>query len=156
VVALEPVDNFHAGYRKLAEEAGLEDSNVEMYACDIETYVRELPTKKGQFDWIILGNVLCEVDNQISTLASIKHLLKPGGHVYFSEHIAAPKGTWARFVQDLINPWWRTAGGGCNCNRDSLLNLRNTPGFQIISWQYPRPQVLFGTFVLGLIQKKGN
>ena len=154
VVALEPVENFEAGYRKLATEAGLEDSNVEFYACDIETYVRDHPDRTASFDWVICGNVLCEVDDQVSTLQSVNHLLKPGGHVYFSEHIGAPQGTWARYFQDCLNPWWRTVGAGCNCNRDSLANLRKqAPGWTVISWQYSNFKVAMGPFVLGLALK---
>lgn len=153
VVAVEPCSNFHGGYRKLAIEAGLEESNIDVYAYDVETYIRAHPDQKASFDWVICGNVLCEVDDQTSTLQSVDHLLKPGGHVYFSEHIGAPSGTWARFFQNCFNPWWRTAGAGCNCNRDSLANLRTFSGWQVISWQYSNFKVCMGPFVLGLAVK---
>lgn len=154
VVALEPCENFHPTYRKLANEAGLEASDVDIHACAIETYLRDHPDRVASFDWVICGNVLCEVDNQGSTLEAVNHLLKPGGHVFFSEHVGAPPGTWARIFQDCINPWWRTAGAGCNCNRDSLANLRKqTLGWEVISWQYSHFKVAMGPFVLGLALK---
>ena len=155
---MQPVKNFHNGYRKLANEAGLEETNIEIHACDMETYVREHPDQTARFDWVICGNVLCEVDDQGSTLRSVNHLLKPGGYVFFSEHIGAPMGTWARFFQNCFNPWWRTAGAGCNCNRDTLVNLRNMntmapDGWQVISWHYSNLKVAMGPFVLGLALK---
>lgn len=131
-----------------------EDSQIECHACDIETYVREHPQQRATFDWVILGNVLCEIDDQISALQCINHVLKPGGHVYFSEHIGAPKGTWTRRLQDFINPIWRTAGGGCNCNHDSLENIQKTPGWQVIFWNYNGFKVGLAPFVLGLAMKK--
>ena len=155
VVALEPCENFHETYRKMADEAGLKVSNVEIHACDIETYRRKHLDRASSFDWVICGNVLCEVDDQLSTLETVNYLLKPGGHVYFSEHIGAPQGSWTRFFQDCFNPWWRTAGAGCNCNRDSLANIRSQmPSWQVISWQYNQFKVAMGPFVLGLARKR--
>lgn len=156
LVAIEPVVNFHETYKKAAVAAGMEESQVELHACDIETYVRDVPQAKGSFDWVILGNVLCEVSDQVSTLRSVQHLLKPGGKVYFCEHIAMPKDTWTRRLQDMINPVWRTVGAGCNCNRDSLVNIRNTPGWLVISWQYPDFRAGLGPWVLGLARKNTN
>ncbi|CAB9510870.1 Methyltransferase-like protein 7B [Seminavis robusta] len=153
LVGIEPVANFHQGYKKAAIEAGLNESQVEMHACDIETYVQNYPQEKSSFDLVVLGNVLCEVSDQMTTLSCVHQLLKPGGHVYFSEHLGMPKGTFARRVQDFVNPLWRTAGGGCNCNRDSLLNIRRTPGWQVISWQYYGFKVGLGPWVLGLAMK---
>jgi SAM-dependent methyltransferase len=156
LVAIEPVVNFHETYKTAAILAGMDESQVEMHACDIETYVRDVPEAKGSFDWVILGNVLCEVSNQVSTLRCVNHLLKPRGHVYFCEHVAMPKGTWTRRIQDLINPVWRTAGAGCNCNRDSLVVIRSTPGWEVISWQYSGYRAGLGLWVLGLAMKNTN
>ena len=69
------------------------------------------------FDWVILGNVLCEVPDPVAVVAHIDRLLKPGGKVYFSEHVAHPTGTWARALQDAVNPWWCVVSDGCHCNR---------------------------------------
>jgi len=153
VVALEPVSNFHDNYRRLAEDAGLQREQVEVYASDIESFVQDHPLRRATFDWVILGNVMCEVDDQHSTLRCINALLKPGGHVYFSEHIGSPRGTWQRKFQDWFNPIWNTAGAGCNCNRDSLENLRSMPDWQVISWNCKGFNVAMGAFVLGLAIK---
>mgnify|MGYP005851332041 CR=1 FL=1 len=153
LVALEPVPNFHKNYLLKALEAGLSESQVEIYDLVIESYIEKHPEAVGTFDWVILGNVLCEVEDQLSTLECINKLLKPGGHVYFSEHCGAPPGTWRRRLQDMINPVWQVAGGGCNCNRDSLANIRQA-GWQTVFWQYDRVKVMLGPFVLGLALKK--
>lgn len=156
LVAIEPCANFHNDYKKRALQAGLAESQLELHACDLETYLKDHPEKKGTFDWIVLGNVLCEVDDQQPTLQCIDQLLKPHkGRVYFSEHCGMPQGTWARWIQDRVNPLWRTAGAGCNCNRDSLANIKNT-GWQVVSWNYSALKVMLGPFVLGLAMKKGD
>jgi len=38
-------------------------------------------------DWIILGNVLCEIPDVDEALRILDRLLKPGGRVYYSEHV---------------------------------------------------------------------
>jgi SAM-dependent methyltransferase len=153
LVGLEPNLNFHESYKQKAIDAGLLESQVEIYNLVIESYVAENPKQLGTFDWIILGNVLCEVEDQLSTLNCVNQLLKQGGHVYFSEHIASPPGTWKRTIQNAINPVWQVASGGCNCNRDSLANIRQTPGWQVIFWKYDQITVAMGPFVLGLAIK---
>jgi SAM-dependent methyltransferase len=155
LIALEPIPNFHKNYRQKAIDAGMKETQIEVHGCVIESYMEKNPEMKASFDWVILGNVLCEVDNQQSTLNCVNQLLKPGGYVYFSEHVASPKGTWIRTLQDLVNPIWRTAGGGCNCNRDSLVNIRSIPCWQVIAWEYNGFQVGLGPFVLGLALKSG-
>lgn len=66
-----------------------------------------------QFDRIILGNVLCEVDDPVSFLKTVDTLLKPGGRVYFSEHVL--DSGWRRTLQELVSPWWALVSDGCHC-----------------------------------------
>ena len=143
MVAIEPVTMMHGKIRA---------------ACSIDslaivTALDHIPDK-GTFDWIVLGNVLCEVPNVPETLKQIHRLLKPGGYVYFSEHVACPRGTWARTWQDIINPLWRHVAGGCNCNRESISMLRQSNAWTVMDFSYPHVKVCGGHFVLGLAQKK--
>jgi len=80
------------------------------------------------FDWIVVGNVLCEVPNPHAVVAHVDRLLKPGGNVYFSEHHAHPDGTWARALQEAVNPWWCVVSDGCNCNRPTTWMQQFGPG----------------------------
>ena len=52
----------------------------------------ELTTTLGpaSVDWIILGNVLCELPEPEQQLRLLDSLLKPGGRVIFSEHVRDP------------------------------------------------------------------
>ena len=181
IVALEPVWELHGIIRaeadKQQQRRPQSDDNpndndcrpsLTILAMDVETYVKEQLPKGSKpeqlFDWVILGNVLCEVRDQQSTLRAIDQCLKPGGRVYFSEHVACStklscngKSFWLdcnRRFQSLINPWWRTVSGGCNVNRDTLDAIVAVPGWHVISWCFRRStSVIVGPMVLGLAQK---
>lgn len=87
----------------------------------------------GAFDSVVLGNVLCEVPNQEEALREVDRVLKPGGRVYFMEHVLHDRQGSSRerlqaTLQNAINWWWVVVSGGCNCNRDCI------PVFQSMGW----------------------
>lgn len=153
VIALEPVESMHPKIQKSAAEAGVVSDRLAVLACSIEEFLVSNPHMAGTFDWIVLGNVLCEVPRQDAALRVVDMLLRPGGKAYFSEHIGAPQGSWARALQDFVNPWWRTISGGCNCNRDTVDQIISMRGWHVVHWKYESVKVFMGPFVLGLIQK---
>ena len=160
IVALEPVCEMHKKIQAVAEQVGIDKEQLTILSCTFEEYVQlqqHEPNSLVQFDWIICGNVLCEVHHQRSTLESIQLLCKSGGHVYFSEHEAAPSGTWTRRMENWINPWWVTISGGCNCNRDTLQTIRsvlNPTDWELAVWEYPHLTVALGPSFLALARKK--
>jgi SAM-dependent methyltransferase len=108
------------------------------------------------FDWVILGNVFCEIPHPAATFIEIDRVLKPGGRVYFSEHIAYPRNTWLRTLQNVINPYWSVVTDGCNCNRDTLEVMKATlPQWEVLSWEFDGGTFPWiGRFVVGLCVKK--
>jgi SAM-dependent methyltransferase len=154
IVALEPCAEMHEKIRNAAEEADIDPTKLTLSTKPIEEYLENNPHEVGAFDWVILGNVLCEVDCQISTLRAVKDALKVGGRAYFSEHVGGQKGTIVRAIQDMINPMWRVVSGGCNCNRDTLESIRAIDELDVISWQFEGVKVCLGPFVVGMMQKK--
>lgn len=151
VVALEPIRELHTVIQQEAKEAGFEDYQITVLTNTVEEYAANNPNAP-LFDWVILGNVLCEVDDVPSTLSSVHKLLKPAGHVYFSEHVAAPHDTGARRMQECYNPLWSRISG-CNCNRESLHALEGMAEWNVVSWEMSHIKVFFGPFVMGLAQK---
>ena len=109
----------------------------------------------GGFDWVILGNVLCEVPDQEGVLGHVSRLLRPGGSVYFSEHIAHPPGTFLRWVQERLNPWWCCVSDGCNMNRPTLDRMldqfASRDGWVVQYWQVDVGMLV--PFVLGVATK---
>ena len=146
VVAVEPNLAMHEKIREAGKE--LQKLSIMRDLTDIASY----PSTASSFDWVIFGNVLCEVPHVPSTIAQVDSLLKPGGKIYFSEHIGDSPGTWRRCFQDWVNPLWRHAGGGCNCNRDSLDDLRKL-SYDVVAWKYEHVRVCMGPMVLGLALK---
>ena len=160
VVALEPVKDMHDEIQRVAQQVGIQIKRLTILPCTIEEFVnmKQFEARNTiRFDWIILGNVLCEVPDPLSTLENVKSLCKSGGHVYFSEHEGAPSGTWARRIENFMNPWWVTVSGGCNCNRDTLQMIKSvlTPDeWQVAVWLYPHFTVAMGPSFLALTLKK--
>ena len=153
VVALEPVAAMHDKIRTSAEKARIESNRLTILAEDVETYLKNNPEEVGTFDWAILGNVLCEVKCQKSTLAAVKNALRVGGHAYFSEHLGCQPGSLSRKLQDWFNPMWVIVSGGCHCNRDTLTEIQSVRGWEVIWWQYEGMKVCMGPFVIGLAKK---
>lgn len=151
VVIIEPVQALHHKIRGNAIAAGFKDYQVTIFGDSLENYVAS--QNNHLFDWVILGNVLCEVTDTKSTLHHIHKVLRPGGHVYFSEHCGSPDGSMKRKMQNFVNPWWRTISGGCNCNRDSLDSIEQMDQWDTISWKLSGIQVWGGPFIMGLARK---
>lgn len=151
IVALEPVTAMHSIIRQQAKSAGFQDYQVTVLPESIQEYYCTNPS--ASFDWVILGNVLCEVDDAESTLQHVHKLLKNGGHVYFSEHLGATPGGIRRRIQETINPWWKRVSGGCNCNRDSLHAIEGMADWEVVSWEMKNLSAMLGPFVMGLARK---
>lgn len=148
VVAVEPVVEMHPYIREAG--VGLKELAIRNSLDDV---LAEFP--QASFDWVILGNVLCEVPDIKQVLDQVDVLLKPGGHVYFSEHVACPSGSWSRWYQDMVNPCWRHVSGGCNCNRESVRILKEHR-WDVIEFTYTHLKVCLGPFVLGLAMKRSE
>jgi SAM-dependent methyltransferase len=153
VVALEPVQELHNAIKQQAKEWLPQETTLSISSLDLESYLHQYPKEASTFDWIILGNVLCEVKDVKSTLVSVDHALKECGIIYFSEHIGCDCSSWKRTIQDIVNPWYNIVSGGCNLNRDSLRLIQSMPNWRVVAWEYPSIQVGMGEFVVGLAHK---
>jgi SAM-dependent methyltransferase len=153
VVALEPVEGLHPAIQQQAKEWLPQEVTFSMSSLELESYLHQYPNEASTFDWIILGNVLCEVKDVTSTLVSVDLALKETGIIYFSEHIGCDCSSWTRSLQDLVNPWWKLVSGGCNLNRDSLRLIQSMPNWRVVAWEYPSMNVGMGDFVVGLAHK---
>lgn len=107
--------------------------------CKIEVvnkFVHELANTEEKYDYVIFGNVMCEVPDQEQFLKDIDLVIKPGGKVVFLEHVKRPEGTFWAKVQEWLNPFWVRASDGCNCNRNTLRTLKNHHGFESVDhWE---------------------
>jgi 2-polyprenyl-3-methyl-5-hydroxy-6-metoxy-1,4-benzoquinol methylase len=154
-VALEP--NVHL-QGQIA--ASVEDAAPTFPVTVVTCFSGELATagdgaERGTYDLVILGNVLCEVPCPEAVLADVDALLRPGGAVFFSEHVGSPRGSVKRAVQNLINWLWFTVSDGCNCNRDSVDTIRSVlKGYDVKTWEFREGGMIVDRFVLGCAIKK--
>ena len=151
VVAMEPNVHQHRHIKKHISTLPNLPADVTITSSFIENY-----PGSQLFDWIIIGNVFCEIADPATTFRELDRVLKSGGRVYFSEHIAFPRNNWRRILQNLINPYWSVVTDGCNCNRDTLDVMKAAlPHWQVVSWEYPGGSFPWiGRFVVGLCVKK--
>jgi ubiquinone/menaquinone biosynthesis C-methylase UbiE len=92
LTAVEP--NPHMAKRLVAKAR---DQGREVMV--VRETVESLPFEDDSFDSVVSTTTPCSVTDVSKALLEISRVLKPGGVLYFHEHVAA-KGGWVRKVQD--------------------------------------------------------
>ncbi|SCZ81544.1 class I SAM-dependent methyltransferase [Acidaminobacter hydrogenoformans] len=95
---------------------------------DVEVVYNEAPLEAlkvppSSFDSIVFTLVFCSVDDPLEGLQRVYELLKPGGKIYFIEHVM-PDHHHVRKAVNGINPHWRKIASGCNLNRETLETIK--------------------------------
>jgi ubiquinone/menaquinone biosynthesis C-methylase UbiE len=85
----------------------------------VEAGAEALPFPDASFDTVVCTLVLCSVEHAPRALIELRRVLRPGGSLLFLEHVRSDDPGTAR-LQNRINPVWRFATNGCNCNRPTL------------------------------------
>ena len=116
--------------RYLREEAARLEMPVELRVGTAD----HLPVEDGSVDAVISTLVLCCVPDQQQALREILRVLKPGGRLLFIEHVAAPRGSRLRRIQNWITPIWKRLGDGCHPNRETWRELEYA-GFGQVSYE---------------------
>ena len=86
----------------------------------------DLPFEDDSFDTAVATLVLCTVPDPASSLRELARVLKPGGRLFFIEHVRAQDPGLAKW-QDRLHPLWLRFGHGCNCNRPTLDTIEASP-----------------------------
>ncbi|XP_075551108.1 thiol S-methyltransferase TMT1A-like [Dermacentor variabilis] len=73
----------------------------------------------GHFDAVVITYVLCTAIDGKKIISECRRVLRKGGRLLFAEHVGHKKGTFSRFMQDLLAPLAQYMTGGCYMNRDS-------------------------------------
>jgi SAM-dependent methyltransferase len=89
--------------------------NVSLLECRLE----ELEIPESSLDSVVFTLVFCSVENASVGLEKVFKLLKPGGKIYFMEHVL-PHHHSMRTLAHKFNPMWSKAARGCNLNRETL------------------------------------
>jgi SAM-dependent methyltransferase len=88
----------------------------------------DLPFENGSFDSAVSTLVLCGVGDQARTLRQLRRVLRPGGRLYFMEHVRSDDPELARH-QDRMN-WLNRLVVRCECNRPTLAAIEEA-GFTV-------------------------
>ncbi|GAA3500886.1 class I SAM-dependent methyltransferase [Streptomyces prasinosporus] len=122
VIAVEPEPRL----RELATRAAAESSApVEVR----EGRAEELPVPDSSVDGVVASLVLCSIADVPAALAEAARVLRPGGRLYFYEHVRSADPRFAK-KQRRINMVWPLLTGGCNLDRDSEQAIRDA-GFTV-------------------------
>jgi len=152
-IGIEPNPYMHPYLRKEAERLGL---HVDLRRGNAEN----LETDDKSVDAVVGTLILCTVPDVSRTLQEVLRVLKPGGRFVFVEHVAAPRGSWRRRVQQLARPVWKALADGCHPDRETWLALENA-GFESVSLQhflipFPMAFPIVGPHIAGVATKKSR
>jgi len=136
VIAFEPDPFMLERAREKLDALGR--TNVDLRQAPAE----ELPVADASFDAVVSTLVLCTVRDVPRALAEMRRVLRPGGRVYFIEHVRG-EGVQGR-IRDLLQPIWSWFGAGCHPNRRTERALASA-GFdvevvergRIVPWMIP-------------------
>ncbi len=126
VIGLDPSE---ASWELAGKRAAHLDFAVEFIGLPGE----EIPLADASVDTVLVTFALCTIVDPVTALQGMARVLRPGGHLLFCEHGAAPDAN-VRQWQDRINPLWRRIAGGCNLNR-GIPHLLELGGFSISDMQ---------------------
>jgi ubiquinone/menaquinone biosynthesis C-methylase UbiE len=77
----------------------------------------------NSFDSVVSTLVLCSVDSPEAALGEIKRVLKPGGRLYFIEHVFAKETPHLIKWQKFFQPFWIHMCGNCHLTRDTEMYI---------------------------------
>lgn len=124
VIAVEPNPFMHD---RLREHASLSKADVELKG----EFLHNLNIESNSIDSVVCTLVLCTVPDPQQIMEEVLRIMKPGGQYIFVEHVAAPKGSAKRMVQNLLNKPWQYVFEGCHTNRDTASLLKSIGFSQI-------------------------
>lgn len=124
---LEPNVFMHEPIRRQAAALGRSASILDGGADGI-------PLPDESMDAVVGTLVLCSVDDPDWMLSEVWRVLRPGGRFVFMEHVAAPRGTPVRRLQELLTPVSRRVNAGCRPNRETGAAIERA-GFRQTSYR---------------------
>ena len=124
LVLTEPDPHMLSLLRSHINEEGYENKvRVEGFAAD----ALEFPD--NSFDTVVSTLVLCSVNSPETALGEIKRVLRPGGKLYFIEHVIANETPYLIKWQKIFQPFWVAMCGNCHLTRDTEMHITHA-GFE--------------------------
>lgn len=95
----------------------------------IRAFAEAIPADANSYDTVVVTYTLCTIPELPLAFEEIRRVMKNRGNLLFCEHGKAPDKKVQQW-QNVINPLWKKAGGGCNLNRN-IPSLIENNGFDI-------------------------
>uniref|UniRef100_A0A061RUX4 Methyltransferase-like protein 7a-like n=1 Tax=Tetraselmis sp. GSL018 TaxID=582737 RepID=A0A061RUX4_9CHLO len=119
LTAVEPNLAMEQYARRNAAAAGLDGDRLKL----LQGVAEEIPLDDNSVDAVVGTLVMCSVPDVPRALEEIKRVLRPGGKYVFLEHVAAPRGSFTRLAQNVLNPAQMFIADGCHLNRETGLTI---------------------------------
>jgi ubiquinone/menaquinone biosynthesis C-methylase UbiE len=113
----------------------------------------QLPVESNTVDFAISTLVLCSVVDQRAAINEILRVLKRGGRFVFIEHVAAPGGSFLRWLQTAIKPLWRSMSDGCTPDRQTRRELEKSAFAVLEVEEFSAPLPIVGPHIAGFAIK---
>jgi len=121
VICVEPNLYYEAALYKSARR----HPEVRISAFHVSSAENMREVQSGSVDVVVSTVVLCSVSDPDQCLREIIRVLKPGGKLYFMEHVKSPPEFYVtRFTQTLLNLVWPFLCDGCHLTRTTQKNVR--------------------------------
>jgi len=108
VVAIDPDARMVGAARRRAPPNGML----------VRARVEALPFRGAAFDTVVSSLVFCTVPEVAAGLGEVRRVLRRDGQLRMVEHVRSAR-RWVARWQDLVQPAWSWAAGGCHPNRST-------------------------------------
>lgn len=122
IVGIDPDRHMLARARSRSDAL---ERPVELHQAGAEA----MPFDTGRFNTAVATWVFCTIPDAAAAAQELHRVLKPGGRVFFVEHVAGRHAAVAA-LQRALNPLWQRLAGGCQLIRDPVRILREA-GFDV-------------------------
>ncbi|KAM4795307.1 thiol S-methyltransferase TMT1A-like [Rhinophrynus dorsalis] len=78
----------------------------------------------GSMDVVVCTLLVCSVPDTPKVLEEVWRVLRPGGALYFMEHVASTDdSSWIAFFQKILHPTWKLIFDGCDLRKTTWKDL---------------------------------
>ncbi|KAK9973467.1 hypothetical protein ABG768_024196 [Culter alburnus] len=93
-------------------------------------------------DVVVCTLVLCSVQDTPKVLQEAKRVLRPGGALFFLEHVVSDPSTWTYFFQHVLQPFWHYLNDGCDTTRATWKHIE-AAGFSDLQLRHIQAPLFF-------------